>query len=132
MDRIETLASALEQDADQIDQDLGVARRGFHRGGMAQIGLHGMDLADAAERLQVEGEVGAAHRHPDAIVALGQGAHNVAAEKARATIDGDEGVGWALCGHAGLDRVNGGDAWKPGQYRIGQGLYRGWINAPVC
>ena len=93
MDRVETLASALEQDADQIDQHLGVARRGFHRGGVAQIGLHRVDLADAAERLQMEGEVGPAHRHPDAVVALGQRAHHVAAEKAGAAIDGDEGVG---------------------------------------
>ena len=55
VDGVETLPSALEQDADQIDQHLGVARGGFHRGRVAQIGLHRVDLADAAERLQMVG-----------------------------------------------------------------------------
>ena len=60
----------------------GVARGGFHRGRVAQIGLHRMDLADAAERLQMAGKIGPAHRYPDKVVALGQRAHHVAAEKA--------------------------------------------------
>ena len=104
MHRIETLAAALEQDADQIDQHIGVARRGLDRSGIAHIGLHGVDLADAAERLQVAGEFGPAHRDADAVVALGQRAHHVAAEKARAAIDGDEGFDIAACGHAALAR----------------------------
>ena len=70
--RVETLAAALEQDADQIDQHLRIAGRRFHRRSVAQIGLHRMDLADAAERLQEAGKLRPAHRHPDAIVALGQ------------------------------------------------------------
>src|SRR5512141_821541 len=124
MDRVETLASLLEQDADQVDQYGGVARRRLHGGGVPQVGLHGMNLADLTERLQVEGEIGAAHRHPDAIVALGKRTDNVAAEKARATIDGDEGVAGVMYGHAGLNRVNGGGVSMPGQYRIGREVYR--------
>ena len=53
--------------------------------------------------------VEAADRHPDAIVTLGQSADDVAAEKARATIDGDEGLAGIMCGHAGLNGVNGGE-----------------------
>ena len=82
VNRIETLASALTQNADQIDQHLGVAGGGIHRGRMPQIGLHGVDLADATEGLQEIGEFGTAHRHPDAVVALGQGSHYMAAKKA--------------------------------------------------
>ena len=46
VDGVEALAAALEQDADQVDQHMGVARRRLDRGGVADIGLHGMDLAD--------------------------------------------------------------------------------------
>ena len=55
--RIEALAAALEQDADQIDDDRGVAHRGLDRARIAQVRLHRMDLADAAERLQMAGEL---------------------------------------------------------------------------
>jgi hypothetical protein len=81
MDGAEALAPALEQEADQIDQHMGVARRRFHRWRVAEIGLHRVDLADAAERLQVERQIRPAHRYPDKVVPLGQGAHDVAAEK---------------------------------------------------
>ena len=46
------LAAALEQDADQIDDDIGAVHRRGNRGRIADIRLHGMNLADAAERLQ--------------------------------------------------------------------------------
>ena len=69
-----------------------VARGSVHGRRVADIGLHGVDLADFAERLQVEGELGVAHRHPYAVIALGQRAHHVAAEEAGAAIDGDQGV----------------------------------------
>ena len=68
LDGVEALPAALEQDADQIDQHIGVARRRLDRRRVAQIGLHRVDLADAAERLQVAGEVGPAHRDADAVV----------------------------------------------------------------
>ncbi len=92
MHRVELLPSAFGEDADQIDQHVGVARRGLDRRRVAQIGLHRVDLPDPAERLQMPGKLGPAHRHPDAVAAAGQRPHHVAAEKARAAIDGDQGV----------------------------------------
>jgi hypothetical protein len=78
---IETLPAALEQDADKIDDRVRTARRRLHRFGIAQIGLHGMDLADAAERLQVAREMRPAYRDPHAIALLRQRTHDMAAEK---------------------------------------------------
>ena len=83
-----------------------------------------MDLANSAERLQEAGKLRTAYGDTDAIVAFGQGAHHVPAEKARAAIDSDQGVIGAACGHAALDLFAGPGCLKPGQYRIGQGLYR--------
>ncbi len=99
VDGVEALPPALEQQADQIDQHMGVARRRVHRWRVAEIGLHGMDLADAAERLQVKGEVRPAHRYPDTVVALGQCAHQMAAEKAGTAINGNKGFSVASGGH---------------------------------
>ena len=119
---VETLASALEQDADQIDQHVRVARRRLDRSGVAHIGLHRMDLPDAPERLQVPGELRPAHRHADAVAAAGERAHHVAAEKARAAIDGDQRVGgafWHSWRRSEWDRAS----CRPYQDR-GQVLYR--------
>ena len=121
VDGVKALPPALEQKADQIDQHVGVARRGFHRWRVAEIGLHRMDLADAAERLQMVGQIGPAHRYPDKVVPLGQSTHHVAAEKARAAIDGDEGFSVASGGHRRSREQRG---LQFGQYRIGRGLYR--------
>jgi hypothetical protein len=52
-----------------------------------QIGLHGMDLAYAAKRLEEVCKLGAAYGNSDPIVALGQGAHYVPAKKTGAAID---------------------------------------------
>ena len=82
--RVEALASALEQDADQVDQDVGAARRGLDRARVAQVRLHRVDLADPAERLQVAGELGPPHRDADAVAALAERADHVAAEEAGA------------------------------------------------
>src|SRR5262249_34692757 len=86
------LPTALEQDADEVDQRLGAARGGLDRVRVAKIGLHGMDLADAPERLQVAGKLRTPHRNPDAIAALAQRADNVAAEKSGAAKNGDQRV----------------------------------------
>ena len=99
MHDVETLRAALIQDADEVDDDARSAHRGFDRARIAHIGLHGMDLADAAERLQEIGQFGPAHRNADAVAALGQRAHDMAAEKAGAAENGDEGVGVGLKGH---------------------------------
>jgi len=41
-----------------------------------------MDLTDAAERLQMVGKIGPAHRYPNKVVLFGQSAHDMTAEKA--------------------------------------------------
>ena len=99
MDSVEALAAAFGQDADEVDQHVGVARRGIDRRRMAQVRLNGVDLAYPAKRLQETGEFGPAHRHPNAIMALGQRPDDMAAKEAGAAVDGDEGVGIASGGH---------------------------------
>ena len=89
--RVERLRAAGGEDADQVDGDVRIAHRGLDRGRIAQVGLHGMDLADPAERLQVARQFGPAHRDPDAEVALGQRADHVSPQKARSAKDRDEG-----------------------------------------
>ena len=81
VDRIEALTAAFLEQADEIDQHMGAARGRVDRGRVAQIGLHRVNLADTAERLQVEGQIGPAHGHSDAVIALGQRAHDVPAEE---------------------------------------------------
>jgi hypothetical protein len=90
-----------------------------------------MDLADPPERLQMAGKVGPPHRDADAIAALGEHAHHMATEKARAAKDGDQRVDRG-CGHAALfglsEKVSEWDAparRTAAEYRIGFALYRG-------
>ena len=45
---LEALGAAFEQDADQIDDDIGVTHRRFDRVRKAQIGLNAVDLTDPA------------------------------------------------------------------------------------
>ena len=97
--RVETLPAALEQDADQVDDDVGVAHRRRDRLRIAQIGLHRVDLPDPAHRPQIAGKLRPAHRDADAVLPLRQRPHHVAAEEARATEHGDEGFELAFCGH---------------------------------
>ena len=68
----------------------------------AQIGLHRLDLADIAERLQMAGELGAARRDADAVAALGQRPDDMPAEKARAAKNGHQFRGLQDLGHDGL------------------------------
>ena len=89
---VEGLRAALGQDADQIDGDVGIAHRGLDRGRIAQIGLHGVDLADPAERLQMPGQFRPPHRDPDAVIALGQRADHVSPQKARSAENRDQRV----------------------------------------
>ena len=86
------LGAALGQDADQIDGDVGIAHRGLDRGRVAQIGLHGVDLADLAERLQMPGQFRPPHRDPDPVIALGQRPDHAAAQKAGSSENRDERV----------------------------------------
>jgi hypothetical protein len=57
---------------------------------MAEIGLHGLNLADRSEWLQMAGKIGPTARDADPVAPLDQGTHNVAANKTRATKDGDQ------------------------------------------
>ena len=90
--RLEGLRAALGQNADQIDGGVGVAHRGLDGGRVAQIGLHGVDLADPAERLQMPGQFRPPHRHPDAVIALGERADHVSPQKARSPENRDQRV----------------------------------------
>ena len=117
---VEALPAALVQDADQVDDDVGVAHRRFDRTGVPHVGLHRMDLADPAERLQVSGEVRPAHRDADAVVALGQRPDQMAAEEARAAEDRDQGVVLGLEGHGMRSRAGSGTA----EYSKGSGPSR--------
>ena len=90
--RVEGLGAALGQDADQIDGDVGIAHRGLDRGGVAQIGLHSVDLADLAEGLQMPGQFRPPHRDPNPVIALGQRPDHVAAQKAGSPENRDQRV----------------------------------------
>src|SRR5262249_10989887 len=115
---VEALLPALKQDGDEIDHHIGVAYRSVDRGGIAHIGLHRVDLANAAHRLQEAGEGRPAPPDPGAIAALGHGAHQVAAQEARAAEDRNQGVELRLRGHAARE------------YRMAAALYRGPGAAP--
>ncbi len=87
---------------------------------MAQIGLYPMDLPDPPERLQMADEVRAAHRHPDAVIALAQGTDKVAPDKARAAEYGDERIERRIVETMAACRLADG---LRRQYRIGAGCY---------
>ena len=94
LDGVETLLAALEQDADEIDRCAGVAHGGIDRGRIAHVRLHGVDLPDAPERLQMPGEIGPTHRHANPIPSLGQRPDHMAAEEAGAAEDRDQRFVW--------------------------------------
>ena len=96
---VETLVAPLEQETDQIDHGIGVAHGGLYQIRVAQIGLHRMDLADPAHRPQMAAQLRAAHRGADAVAAVGQRPHHVAAEKTRAAEHGDQRFSLALDCH---------------------------------
>ena len=108
---VEFLPAGLMQDGDQIDDMVGALHGAVDRPAHAHIGLHRLDLADIAERLQMAGEIGPAHGDPDAVAALGQRPHDMAADKAGAAEDDHELWGLQDFGHGWLRRSK---AWlKP-------------------
>src|ERR1700720_71843 len=111
--RVKTLAAAFEQNADQVDHHIGVAHRRRDRFRVAKIGLHGVNLADPAHRLQMPGQFRPAHRDADAVATLGQRAHHVTTEKTRAAEYCDERFQPVPERHA------------TARYMIGSALYRG-------
>src|SRR5262249_18687574 len=80
--RIECLPPALEQNADEIDHHIGLARSRLDGGGMAHIRLPGSNLSDAAQRLQEAGKLWAADGDANTVAELRQRAHHMTAEKA--------------------------------------------------
>ena len=90
LNRVKRLRAAFGQDADQVDRDVRIAHRGLDGSRIAQIGLHGVDLADPAERLQVAGQFRPPYRHPDPVVALGQRPNHVSPQKPRSAKNRDE------------------------------------------
>ena len=69
--------------------------------------LHGVDLADRAERLQEARQIRPPHRDPDAVAALHQRADDMPADEAGTAEDGDEllaGKGQFIRHGAGLAR----------------------------
>ena len=82
LDGVEALPAAFEQNADQVDHHVGIAHHRRDRLRVAHVGLHGMDLADAAKRLQMPAELRPPHRDADAVVPVGQRAHHMAADEA--------------------------------------------------
>ena len=92
------------EDADQVDHGVGAGHRPVDRGAVAQVGLHRHDLADAAERLQMGGEVGPAAGGADAPAVPRQGAHDVAAEEAGGAEHGDDRLLFSNEGHDTLPK----------------------------
>jgi hypothetical protein len=90
--RVEALRAALGQNADEIDGGMATAHRGLDGCRVAQVGLHGVDLADLAEWLQMASEFRPPHRDPDAVVALAERANHVSSHKARSSENRDQGV----------------------------------------
>ena len=88
----EALPPPFEQDPHQVDDDMAAARRRLDRFRVAQIGLHGVDLSDAPERLEVARQVRTADGDPNPIAVPGQPANHMAAEEPGAAENRDEGV----------------------------------------
>ena len=59
---------------------IGIAHGRRDRIRVAQIGLHGVDLADPAHRPQIAAQIGPAHRDADTVAPIGERPHHVAAE----------------------------------------------------
>ena len=90
VDRVEALAAGIAEDGDEVDHGIGADDGAVDRPAIAQVGLHRLNPADLAERLQVTGEIGAANRGAHAPAALEKRPHDVAAEKPGAAEDGDQ------------------------------------------
>jgi hypothetical protein len=92
MHRLEILPALLALDARQIDRSVGADQRRGDRGGIAQVGLDRMDLADIAERLQEAGKIRPANGDADAPAAPRQRAHDIAPDETRAAENCDEAL----------------------------------------
>jgi hypothetical protein len=86
----ERLGAARLQDADEVDDRPGAAHRARHLVATAQVRRHRLHLADHAEDLRRPRRVRVPHGDADPVVALGEGVHDVFAEKPRAAEHGHE------------------------------------------
>ena len=111
LDGLKALLTAFIQDPGQVDHDGGVMHGGGDRCRKPHVGLHGMDLTDVAERLQMPGEVGTTHnactrwrpRNPDPPKTVTR-----------------VSMGWSMRAQSRLVASAAGP-----EYRIADGLYRG-------
>jgi hypothetical protein len=78
---LEPLAATLEHDAHEVDHRRGPPDRCRDGIRVAEIGLHGMNLANPAQRLQVHGEIGAPDCNANAPTPLGKRPHDVATDE---------------------------------------------------
>ena len=69
------------EDGDEVDDRVGAVDGAIDRPAIAQIGLDRLHPADHAERLEMAGEIGPAHRGADAPAALQQRPHDMAADE---------------------------------------------------
>ena len=83
MDRRERPPARFGEDADEIDHEVGTARRGGDRGSVADVGGDRRDLADRAHRPEEARAFGTARRCDDARARLGEPLHYIAAQEAR-------------------------------------------------
>jgi hypothetical protein len=84
LDRVETLAAALVQDADEVDDSVDAAH-GFRNGGrVGDVDAHRDDLPDIAHRLQEGRGDRIADRHADDIPARGEPPHQMTTDEPRA------------------------------------------------
>ena len=96
---VEPLPAAFVQDADEVDHRAGAADGGLDRIRHADVGLHGVNLPDSAQRLQVAGKIRPAHANAHAVSALRQLPDHVAADESRAAENRDESSRCGLRGH---------------------------------
>ena len=78
---LETLAAGFRQDANEIDHDISALNGAINRGGIAEIGLNGVNLPNISKWLQEKCEIGAAYCNPHPVPALGQRTDDMAADE---------------------------------------------------
>ena len=83
MNGIKRLPPARRQDANEVNNRVRAFYGRAHRGWIAQIGLHGVDLPDIPHRLQMAGKIRPPNRRPHAPSLPRERPHRVPANKAR-------------------------------------------------
>ena len=92
MHGLEALTPALALHPGGVDDDFGALDGCGQRCGIAKVRLHRLHLADIAYRLQEACEIRAPHGGPHAPPAPRESAHDVPADKARASENGNQPV----------------------------------------